>query len=261
MNKYAEILNSIIDLSGYAEAGQFAVITVAMQNEPKNAKWPLAYAAFYAQQGSFDSAIKYIDKALSLSGVEGKAWHMAGFIRLDQRKEKKAIEAFNEGIKFEDFPDDGWMPLVDYLLKKKKGKDAIDFLKKVQKKQPDNPEVFFKLGTCYGLQKKRDSQLGAFKKSIELNVTYYGRVKKELKDDPIVDEMLPDNTSIIDISVDATKKRVDESPQSHNAHAAYADSLMKEGRHSEAEVEVRKALSLKITSIGYSNRHILFSLV
>jgi tetratricopeptide (TPR) repeat protein len=244
MNKYSEILNDIIDLRRYAESGQFAVITATMQKNPKDAKWSIANAAFFAQHGNFDSALKHLEKALKMPGANGRAWYMTGLIRLDQDNEKKAIKAFNKGIKFEDFPDDGWVDLIDYLLMKKKGKEAIDFLKKVRKIQPDNPEVHFRLGASYGLQMKQEAQLGAFEKAIELDVTYYGRVKKELKDDPIVDEMLPEETSVIDISVDATKKRVDETPRSHNAHAAYADALMRESRFSEAEVEVRNALDL-----------------
>ncbi|MFX0056462.1 MAG: tetratricopeptide repeat protein [Candidatus Hermodarchaeota archaeon] len=244
MNKYSKILNGIIDLRRYAESGQFAVITATMQKNPKDAKWSIAYAAFFAQHGNFDSALKHLEKALKMKGANGRAWHMTGLIRLDQDNEKKAIKAFNKGIKFEDFPEGGWVNLIEYLLMKEKSKEAVDFLNKVRKIQPDNPEVHFRLGMSYSLQMKQEAQLDAFKKAIELDATYYGRVKKELKDDPIVDKMLPEEASVIEISVDATKKSVDEAPQSHSAHAAYADALMRESRFSEAEVEVRNALDL-----------------
>ena len=198
-------------------------------------------AATKSKQGDNDTAIEYLNRALSLKSDYPFADANLGSVLAKQGRNNEAIPHFQKALKFKDDSPEVHNNLASALTDIGKSDEAIIHYNKALEIKPNYAEAHYNLGNCLIGQGKVSEAIVHFTEAVRLKPDYF-KAHNDLG------------------AVLATRGRVEQAvihfaravqiePDDHRAHHNLARALANLGRIEEAVKEYREALKLNPNAV------------
>jgi len=123
--------------------------------------------------GKHDKAIQYLRRAIDLGYGGSVAYYLLKSEYVLVNDSNGVINTLEEG--FKKYPDTSLIliEIVNYYLTSGDVSKGLEYLELAEKKESDNPSIYFAKGTLYEKSGNKEKALEAYNKSIEIDPEYF----------------------------------------------------------------------------------------
>lgn len=207
-----------------------------VDHEPKNLDWLYGYGDCLLRTGKTEEAIKVLDKAEDVLGVNPELAIEKYNLYMSLKKESLALEEIDRARKV--FPTDPQLiaTLVDHYFQKGDSEKAIGFLEELVTNDPANGRARLALGDIYWQRGKKDKSYEQFKAAF-------------ICDDVEIDTKMKVLISIQERSYNLDAKAIElmelmvsQHPNDAKSHSIRGDYMLSYGDEKESLKSYKKAL-------------------
>ncbi len=215
-----------------------AVYEDIVRNHKEQEKVFYMLASLYRQIGDLKKSIYYLDKVEEKIGVVEELSFEKYRLYKALGKDKKAINEIQQLIKKHPYELKYQLLLAGVYLEDKKPQQALDLLKDLEKKNPENGVVSATLYAYYLAVNDSVSARMQFSKTMQ-----DAQIDVEDKIRMLTQFMSQENQSVIDAE-NYLQELLSQYPENELLHSYYASFLLIQERNYEAESELRKLIQL-----------------